>query len=151
MKTTQGKPITPQQLRALHACFRSMGFDDDDRHGYLYQYTAGRVSSTKELTFEEARNLLSSLLKKRQCNTDKKAKSLCKSIYALSFRISFLNKNYSSDTEDEFRMNVAKINMFCRARSRFRKNMTQMDVAELEAVKKQLEKIANKENNSKVR
>lgn len=32
MKMTKGKPISPGQLKALHATFRSKGFDEEDRH-----------------------------------------------------------------------------------------------------------------------
>ena len=42
-------------------------------------------------------------------------------------------------------MNKAKINIFCRQRTKFRKNLTAMTLPELKAVKKQLEAIARKE------
>ena len=32
MRTTKDKTISPQQMKALHATFRSKGFDEEDRH-----------------------------------------------------------------------------------------------------------------------
>ena len=43
-------------------------------------------------------------------------------------------------------MNKAKINLFCRTHTKFRKNLTLMTLPELKEVKKQLEVIARKEN-----
>jgi len=42
-------------------------------------------------------------------------------------------------------MNFAKINIFCRQRTKFRKNLTVMTMEELKEVKKQMEAIARKE------
>ena len=53
MRTTKDKTISPQQMKALHATFRSKGFDEEDRHDFISRFTEGRVSSTKELTFNE--------------------------------------------------------------------------------------------------
>ena len=147
MKTMKDKPVSPQQLKALHATFHKMGYDDDDRHDFISRFTDGRTSSTKELTFNEAWRMLSALNENQSERKQKEAKTLCRSIYSLSFRISFLNKDYAtaSDNEADFEMNKAKINRFCRTRTRFRKNLTLMTLPELKEVKKQLEAIARKE------
>ena len=42
-------------------------------------------------------------------------------------------------------MNLAKLNVFARGRSKARKNITQMDLDELDDLKRQLEAIARKE------
>jgi hypothetical protein len=42
--------ITPQQIKALQAQFHKMGFTDEDRHGFISQFTAGRTDSTSGLT-----------------------------------------------------------------------------------------------------
>lgn len=139
------KTVSPQQLKALHATFHTMGYDDDDRHDFISQYTDGRTASTKELTFNEARNLLEQLNGKRNKQRQEEAKAVCRSIYALSLRISFLNKDYGNDTSEEFEMNKAKINVFCRTRTKSRKNLTVMTLEELKDVKKQMEAIARKE------
>lgn len=145
MRTTKAKPVSPQQLKALHASFHTMGYDDDDRHDFILRFTDRRTASTKELTFDEARLLLERLNGDRQQAARKEAKVLCHSIYALSLQISFLNKDYTSDTEEERQINFAKINLFCRTHTKFRKPVTQMTLPELKEVKKQLEAIARKE------
>lgn len=155
MRTTANKPVSPQQLKALHASFHKIGYDDTDRHDFICQYTDGRTGSTKELTFEEARRILSALNGDRPKDMQKiqeEAKALCRSIYSLSLRISFLNKDYATDNEADFEMNKAKINRFCLDRTKFRKPLTRMTLSELKEVKKQLEAIARKEetvNNKK--
>ncbi|WP_448781138.1 hypothetical protein [Bacteroides congonensis] len=150
MRTTKDKPISPQQMKALHATFRSKGFDEEERHDFISRFTEGRVSSTKELTFNEARLMLERLNesdKKKKEREQMEAKNLLKAIFFLSFEISFLNKGFSNDTEEEFEMNKAKLNVFSRDRSASHKNLTEMNLNELKAFKKQLEAIAYNENN----
>ena len=141
MKTTKDDPISPQQLKALHVSFKRIGMDEENRHNYIHHFTGGRTCSSKDLTMTEARRMLTAL------NGDVSAESrrLVGQIYGLSLRISFLNRDYPSDDEAERRMNYAKLNQFCRIRSRFRKNLTAMNPAELKEVKKQLEAVARKE------
>lgn len=61
MKTIRNKPITSQQLKALHATFHRIGMDEDARHGCIYEFTCGRTASSRELTMHEARQLLERL------------------------------------------------------------------------------------------
>ena len=149
MRTTKDKTISPQQLKALHATFLSKGFDEEDRHDFISRFTEGRVSSTKELTFNEARlmlELLNESDKKKKEREQMEAKDLLKSIFFLSFEIPFLNKGFSNDTEEEFEMNKAKLNVFSRDKSASHKNVTEMSLFELKAFKRQLEAIAHNEN-----
>lgn len=150
MKTTMKiRKITPQQIKALHAQFRRMGFNDEDRHGFISQFTEGRTDSTAGLTKEEAGLLLTRLNHEETDRTRKEARSLVKQIFSLSFRISFLNKDFSNDTPEDFEMNKAKINQFCRSRSKFRKPITEMTLEELKEVKRQFEALARKEDTIK--
>ena len=153
MRTTKDKPITPAQLKALHVTFHRIGMDDDARHECIYSFTSGRTQSSRDLTMIEACLLLSRL------NEDddqmrrllfEEARTLCRSIYYLASRISFLNKGFPTDTPEDFEMNKAKIDVWARSRSRFRKNIRQMNVGELREVKKQLEAIARKEKDSEL-
>ena len=146
MKTTKDKPVTAQQVKALHTVFRQMGMDADERHEFIVNFTDGRTNSTKELTMNEARKLLDILGKDQREAYQREAKQVCKQIYALSFQISFLNKGFDNGTTEEFEMNKAKINVFCRNNTRFHKNLTEMTLAELKEVKKQMEAIARKES-----
>ena len=150
MKTTMKiRKITPQQIKALHAQFRRMGFNDEDRHGFISQFTEGRTDSTAGVTKEEAGLLLTRLNREETDRLRKEARSLVKQIFSLSFRISFLNKDFSNDTPEDFEMNKAKINQFCRNRSKFRKPITEMTLEELKEVKRQFEALARKEGTIK--
>lgn len=143
------RKITPQQIKALHAQFRRMGFNDEDRHGFISQFTEGRTDSTAGLTKEEAGLLLTRLNREETDRIRKEARSLVKQIFSLSFRISFLNKDFPNDTPEDFEMNKAKINQFCRNRSKFRKPITEMTLEELKEVKRQFEALARKEDTIK--
>lgn len=150
MRTTKDKPISPQQLKALHATFRRIGMVDDARHACIAAFTDGRTQSTRELSFDEARRLLSSLNEDRTDKIREESLKLVKAIFHLSFLISFLNKGFTNDTPEDFEMNKAKLNMFARSKSAAHKNVSEMYLSELKAFKKQLEAIAyNEENNPK--
>lgn len=142
MRTTKDKPITPQQLKALHATFHRIGMDDDARHECIASFTSGRTASSKYLTMNEARLLLSRL------NQDDEqvrkvmlaeSRSVFRDIYRLSFLIPQLNQGFTSDSEEEYRMNVAKLNIWARKYSKARKDVTAMKLWELQDTKKQLE------------
>lgn len=146
MRTTmKERTVTPQQIKALQAQFHKMGFSDEDRHGFISQFTAGRTDSTAGLTKEEAGLLLTRFNREESDRIRKQACALVKQIFSLSFRISCLNKNYTNETESDFEMNKAKINQFCRTRSKFHKNLTEMSLEELKEVKRQFEAMARKE------
>lgn len=146
MRTTmKERPVTPQQIKALQAQFYKMGFSEEDRHGFISQFTSGRTNSTAGLTKEEAALLLSRFNKESADRVRKEARALVKQIFSLSFRISCLNRNYTNETPEDFEMNKAKINQFCRTRSKFRKNLTEMSLKELKEVKRQFEAMARKE------
>lgn len=150
MKTTMKiRKITPQQIKALHAQFRSMGLDETDRHGFIREYTDGRTEHTSELTMQEAKTLLSRLGQEKTERNRQEARKLVRQIFSLSFRISFLNKDFPNDTPEDFEMNKAKINVFCRTRSKFRKPITEMTLEELKEVKRQFEALARKEDTIK--
>lgn len=153
MKTTRNKTISAQQMKALHATFRRAGMDDEARHNCIHSFTDGRTNSSRELTFDEARQLLASLDGQQQAARSgqqqhllQEARTLLKNIYSLSMQVSALNKDYPSDTLEDRRMNIAKINLWARTYTRSRKNVSQMNVGELREVKKQLEALFRKES-----
>lgn len=140
--------MTPQQIKAIHAACRNM--DDDIRRDLIRQYTKGRTRSSKEMTFEEARQLLTKLNEgndKVKAMLEKERLSLMRQIYHLSMRISFLNKDYPSDNADDHEMNKAKVNSFCRGQ-RFKKNVGEMTIEELKETKKQFSTIVKKEEDA---
>ena len=148
MRTTTGKPISPQQLKALHATFRRIGMDDDTRHGCIYNFTSGRTQSSKELTMREAQQLMESLHpmddKARKMQMQE-ARKVFRDIYRLSFLIPQLNQGFTSDSEEEYRMNVAKLNVWARKYSKAHKDVTRMKLWELQDTKTQLEAFMRRE------
>jgi len=146
MKTTKEKLITPQQLKAVHACMHRLGFDDNERHDFISQFTGGRTTSSKDLTQNEAYKLLCAFNEDQQRRAHDAVVKVMKSIYMLSLQISWLNAPYKDDHSTEaFEMNKAKINAFCRERSKARKPLNKMNLEEMKDVKLQLEAIARKE------
>ena len=142
MRTNKDKQISVQQLKALHATFHRIGMDDDARHGCIYEFTSGRTASSRELTMHEARQLLERLNppdEKVRAMQLAEAKSVFRDIYRLSFLIPQLNQGFTSDSEDEYRMNIAKLNMWARKYSKALKDVTSMKLWELQDTKKQLE------------
>lgn len=153
MRKIKDKPITPPQLKALHAAFNAHGMDDDAKHDCIGDFTSGRTISSKELTMNEARLLISRLNQEDEQvrkMMQEEARTLCRSINFLASQISFLNKDYPADTEEDREMNKAKLNVWARKYSKFRKNIQQLNVAELKEVKKQLEAIARKEKDAEL-
>ena len=122
--------------------------DADARHGCIYSFTSGRTQSSKELTMEEARQLLEKLNpmddKSRQLQ-HREAQMLFRDIYRLSFLIPQLNQGFTSDSEEEYRMNVAKLNVWARKYTKARKDVTRMALWELQETKKQLEAFMRRE------
>lgn len=139
------RKITKEQIKMLHVLYRRCGMDKEAHQCTLLEFTGQRTNSTSDLTFSEARELILKLSGTNDEKNQQKAKKIVKDIYFLSLQISFLNKDFASDDPDERKMNYAKINAFCRQRSKARKNLTVMSLRELEEVKKQLEAIARKE------
>lgn len=84
MRTTDNKPVTPAQLKALHVTFHKLGMDDDARHECIASFTSGRTASSKYLTMTEARLLLSRLNQDDEQVSKMmlaEARTLCRSIY----------------------------------------------------------------------
>ncbi|MCD7938687.1 MAG: hypothetical protein LUH50_00575 [Bacteroides intestinalis] len=148
MRTTKDKPITSQQLKALHATFRTLRMDDEARHDCIYSFTNGRTQSSKDLTMEEARQLLGKLNplddKARELQR-REAQMVFRDIYRLSFLIPQLNEGFTSNSEEEYRMNVAKLNVWARKYTKARKDVTSMALWELQDTKKQLEAFMRRE------
>lgn len=148
MKIITNKAITAQQLKALHATFRALSMDDEARHGCVYSFTSGRTQSSKELTMEEARQLLDRLNPmddKAKVLQRKEARLVFRDIYRLSFLIPQLNQGFTSDSEEEYQMNVAKLNLWARKYTKARKDVTRMALWELQETKKQLEAFMRRE------
>lgn len=146
MKTTMTRGISNNQITALHAAFRKIGITDrNDRIEYINSQINRNVESTKELTLDEAKGLLAGLYASRRPEVallQVEARNLVHEIYALSFKIPFLNKDYSElDSPEDIEMNKAKISAWTRKYAKCRKPISRMTVDELYAVKIQMRDI----------
>ncbi|WP_315352463.1 hypothetical protein [Phocaeicola abscessus] len=142
MRMITNKPITAGQLKALHATFGRLGMDAEARHGCIHHFTDGRTESSRELTMQEARELLERLNPmddKARAMQAAEARQVFRAIYHLSFLIPGLNQGFTSDSEEEYRMNVSKLNVWARRYSKVRKDVTAMRLWELRDTKRQLE------------
>lgn len=150
----QVKPITPAQLKKIQTMFTHIGFDKEDKIGTISRLTSGRATSTKDITFEEAKRLINHLSGKeepqkvaKQKENQEAAKSEVKAIYRLSYDIGMC---YGDTPEDKL-MNCAKINKFCRERGTVKKNVTEMSLVELKKTHKQFEAMAKNNLDSAVK
>lgn len=53
--------IKPQLIGGLWAIIKKLGLDDDDKKSLVYQYTRGRSTSMRQMTHQEASNMLRDL------------------------------------------------------------------------------------------
>ena len=138
MEPCNKKMLSPAQLKKIQTMFAKLGFEPEDKQGIISSLTKGRVTSTKDITFEEAKVLINYLMGK----TDQKkeayqaeCRDIVRQIYHLSYEVGM---SYGDTPEDKL-MNCAKINKFCRERGTVKKNITEMNLTELKKTKKQFE------------
>lgn len=133
------KAISPAQLKKVQTMFTKLGFGQEDKQSLIYNLTCGRATSTKDITFSEAKRLINYL---NGDNTDnEKYQASCLSTVKCIYRLSYdIGMSYGDTPEDRL-MNCAKINKFCRERGTVKKNIEQMNLKELEKTKKQFEAI----------
>lgn len=132
------KPISPAQLKKVQTMFTKLGFDMEDKQGIISSLTKSRATSTKDITFEEAKILINYLVGKtgqKQAAYQAECRGLVKQIYHLSYEVGM---SYGDTPEDKL-MNCAKINKFCRERGTVKKNINEMNLTELKKTKKQFE------------
>ena len=138
MEPCNKKLLSPAQLKKIQTMFAKLGFEPEDKQGIISSLTKGRVTSTKDITFEEAKVLINYLMGK----TDQKKEAYqaeCRDIVRQMYHLSYeVGMSYGDTPEDKL-MNCAKINKFCRERGTVKKNITEMNLTELKKTKKQFE------------
>jgi hypothetical protein len=72
-----------------------------------------------------------------------------KSVYATIYKIARIMGIIYGDTQDDFEMNKAKLNKFCRERGTVKKNLTEMTISELNKTHRQFEAMVRKFNMKK--
>lgn len=142
MKTNDNKPITSAQIKKIHVLLNERGLMDEKRN-FMHQVSNGRTQSTKELTANEARYLISYLLGEK--DQTKKIQAVFRAIYFLAFEMGIIY----GETDEDYHMNIAKLNMFCRERGTVKKNLTEQNLIEMRKTHRQFEAMYSKFNNKK--
>ena len=142
MKARSNKPITAAQIKKIHVLLNERGLMEDKR-GFIHQISDGRTQSTKELTANEARYLISFLLGEE--DQTEKMQATFRAIYFLAFKMDIIY----GETDADYHMNIAKLNMFCRQRGTVKKNLTEQNLIEMRKTHRQFEAMYSKFNNKK--
>ena len=130
--------------------FSLLEIEKESKKRFILSLTGKRTHSVKNLTFEEAKYLISYLDEKSsayKAELKKQCRKEVTSIYHLSYLIGMCY----GDTEEDKLMNIAKINMFCRERGTVKKNISEMNLTELRKTKKQFEAILDKNTTKAVK
>ena len=135
------KPVTTAQIKKIHVLLRQKGLVDQ-KEALLYSFSDGNATSTKNLTCEEARRLIAFLMDD-QAEIQNKQKALVKAIWRLAWDMGVI----FGETNDDYEMNKAKLNMFCRQRGTVKKNLTEQNLVELRKTHRQFEAMYAKHKN----
>lgn len=142
MKTDEIKFVTPAQIKAIHAILNNLNLLDMKAQ-YVFDVTGGRTQSTRELTFEEAKELI------RYFNCDYSMNIAYESrrrVYISIYKIARVMDIIYGDTQDDHEMNKAKLDKFCRERGTIKKNLNEMNLFELKKTHRQFEAMLQKFN-----
>lgn len=129
---------TKPQLAKLHALLNNLGLIDQKAE-IVYNLTDGRTESSRALTVDEARRLISNLA---QYDPSERLKSL---IFSLAYKAGIIY----GDTTDDKKMNAAKLNLFLKERGAVKLELNQMHYNDLVKVHRQFEAIVKNTNNAK--
>jgi len=114
------KPVNRPQLSKIHVLLNQFGILDDKAE-LVRQFTNGRETSSTQLTFNEARALITHLSKFDPLD------KMRKKVFALAFSTGIIY----GDSPDDRKMNVAKLNMFLRERGAVKKELNKLSKDEL--------------------
>jgi hypothetical protein len=132
---------TKPQLSKLHVLLSNLGLSDQ-KAAIIYSMTDGRTESSKDLTIDEARQLITHLA---EYDPNERLKSL---IFSLAYQAGII---YGS-TADDKKMNAVKLNMFLKERGAVKLELNQMHYTDLVKTHRQFEAIVKsikKNNDSK--
>ena len=136
------RPITPNQLRAVQATMTKVAPDREDRLELLSEMFGRAIESTRDLSWGEAALILSKFGGHQLAEVNSKKRQLRSTIYHLSMRISWLNRDYPDNgNADEKAMNKAKVDQWLLSRGVVKKPVMEMSVEELGKVVGQMKAI----------
>ncbi len=122
--------INKQQLTKIHVLLNQFGIMDDKAE-LVNQFTNGRETSSKQMTFNEARNFLTHLSKFDPLD------KMRRKVFALAYSANIIY----GDSKEDRQMNIAKLNMFLREKGAVKKELNKMNKDELVKVVNQFSQI----------
>lgn len=139
-KTVFMKPITPAQLKCLNTLVSKQGISKDDKEAIVSGFSNGRATSSKDLFFKEAIEMIKHL--KASDPTER----MRRKIFALAYEAGIIYDDEPGDKQ----INPAKINLFLKERGTVKKELNKMTSAELVKVVSQFQQIVkhSKETNA---
>jgi hypothetical protein len=122
--------ISAAQITKLHVLLNQLGWINDKKE-IISNYTNARTESSKDLSFDEAKYLIQQI-----CEHDprERLKSL---VFSLAYRAGII---YGSSNDDK-KINAAKLNLFLLERGAVKKELNKLTYAELIKVHRQFEAI----------
>lgn len=129
---------TKPQIAKIHVLLNNLGILDQKAE-IVYNITEGRTESSKELTVDEARRLITNLA---EFDPNERLKSL---IFSLAYQAGIIY----GDTNDDKKMNAAKLNLFLKERGAVKLELNQMHYKELVKVHRQFEAIVKNTTKTK--
>lgn len=121
---------TKPQIQKIQILLRQLGLMDE-KETILLSFSNNSTTSTRELSFNQAKMLLAFL-----CDYDPKEKQI-KAIRYLAFRCGIIY----GDTVEDRKINVAKLNLFLKEKGTVKKELHYQTLEELSQTHKQLSAI----------
>lgn len=127
-----------QQKAAIHAILRKMGMEGDIEYkrNLVIEYSKGRCTSTSDLYYAEAQELINGLNKATGQTDDE--------IRANNMRRKIIGIARAAGWEKDGKADMERIDAWCRARGQFHKGLNEHTYNELPALVTQFEKAFKK-------
>lgn len=126
---------TKPQIQKIHVLLNQLGIKEQKAE-IVNNFTEGRTQSSSKMSIDEARQLIRNL---SEYDPSERIKSI---IFSLAYQAGII---YGSSDEDK-RMNTAKLNLFVKERGAVKKELNKMDYTELIKVHRQFEGIVRNAN-----
>lgn len=143
MKMQANNPVTTAQIKKIHVLLRQKGLMDE-KATMASSISDGRTQSTKELSRDEAKRLITFLMDEN-AEIRLKTKNIYLAIWGLAWNMGIIY----GETDEDHQMNKAKLNLSCRVRGSVKKNLTEMNLPELQKTHRQFEAMYSKYKRNK--
>lgn len=132
------KKVSSSQIIMIRSAIAKQGIEEL-KDEMVYEFSNGRTTSTKELHMHEAITLIQHL------NGQNPLEKMRKKVFKLAYIAGIIY----GETDEDKKMNSAKLDMFLRERGAVKKNLNQLKYFELQKVVNQFEQIVKHTEQSK--